>query len=291
MNLTIERDPAWETLKLFCDEIERRIKEGALKLPVLPRAIQKVLAMQNDPEYDLAELSDLIHQDQTLAGHVLKVSNSSIYAGNYKTSSLTQAISRLGAKVMVKIAVSITMQGDVFRVDEYREEIKQIWSHSLATAVYAQHIAEIGGTPDSGMYMCGLVHQVGKPVLLQTLVEISRLLDRRPAAEDVKHILHRYHPTVGAALGKNWKLPPAVLASCLHYLQPQGADEAVRAVSITHIASRLADALMDGDAVDELPVIPLDTAVMTNAGINRAHMDELLARQDEIRTLIKALLI
>jgi len=81
-------------------------------------------------------------------------------------------------------------------------------------------------------------------------------------------------------------LPPAVLASCLHYLQPQGADEAVRAVSITHIASRLADALMDGDATDEPPVIPLDTAVLSNAGIDRTHMDELLAKSLEQNMMV-----
>ena len=163
---TSSKSTASDDLAYFCQKIEHRITQGGLKLPVLPHAVQKVLAMNSNPEFDIAELSQLIHQDATLAGHVLRVSNSSVYAGANKTSSLSQAISRLGGHAMVKIAVSITMQGEMFQVVGYKEEIKQIWHHSVASGVYAQEISQISGPVDPEMYMCGLMHKVGKPVLL-----------------------------------------------------------------------------------------------------------------------------
>ena len=163
-----------KNLDLYCDEIEARMKENRLKLPVLPKAVQKILSMSNNPEFDVGELSDLIHKDPTLAGHVLRVSNSSIYGGAYKINSLNQAVARLGSQAIVKIAVSITMRGEVFRVAGFKEEVTHIWRHALASGVYAQELSDVCKITYPEMYMCGLLHQVGKPVLMQTMVDISK---------------------------------------------------------------------------------------------------------------------
>ncbi len=290
MNLAVHQSTDFETLKLYCDEIESRIRQKQLKLPVLPHAIQKVLAMSGNPDFDIEELSRLIHRDHTLAGHVLKVSNSTIYGGMYKTSSLPQAIARLGRKAMVKIAVSITMQGEVFQTVEYREEIKQIWYHSVSSAVYAQEIAWLAGNFDPEMYICGLIHQVGKPVLLQTIIELSRDFKRHLTHDEVEHVLDRYHPTVGAELARNWNLPAAVVESCLHYLKPAGAEHSEMAVNMTCIASRLADALLnaDGPQIDE---IHFNAAVLAKAGLSREDIDVLLEKNEEVITMMQTITI
>lgn len=270
----------------LCQEIEHRIYAGSLKLPVLPLAVQKVLAMNSDPEFDVDALSKLIHQDHTLAGHVLKVSNSSIYAGAYKTSSLSQAISRLGGHAMVKIAVSITMQGQVFQVVGFKEEIKEIWHHSLASGVYAQEISEVCRKPNPEMYMCGLMHQVGKPVLLQALVDISKTNKMSLSHATVEFVLDRYHAEVGALLSEDWKLPASVKASCLHYQNPSASDISQEAVNITHLASRLADHIMHQNQEDEF-LVDNDSCMQT-LGILDEHVTMLIGKKDEIKEMMQA---
>lgn len=290
MNFVAHQSARFETLKRYCDEIEVRIRQKKLKLPVLPHAIQKVLAMNGNPDFDVAELSRLIHRDQTLAGHVLKVSNSTIYGGTYKTSSLTQAITRLGKRAMVKIAVSITMQGEVFQVVEYRKDIKQIWYHSLASAVYAQEIASLAGCTDPEIYVCALMHQVGKPVLLQAILELSREFQQPLSHEDVKQVLERYHPQVGAELAANWNLPIAVAASCLHYLKPEGAEHSEQAVHTTCIASRLADVLIAGEEL-HMDSLPFNAAVLEKAGLTRENLTVLLEKTNEVEAMLQSITI
>ena len=50
-------------------------------LPVLPQVAGQVVSLSNDPNAELGELSSLIHQDQALAGHLLRISNSVAYRG------------------------------------------------------------------------------------------------------------------------------------------------------------------------------------------------------------------
>ena len=278
-----------QELEHVCNELERFIEAGELKLPVLPLAVQKVLSMNANPDFSIAELSDLIHRDQTLAGHVLRVSNSSIYAGTYKISSLSQAISRLGRQAMVKIAVSITMQGEVFQVIGFKDEIKEIWHHSLASAVYAQEISDITGRRDPEMYMCGLMHQVGKPVLLKHLVEIQKRNQVLLSHEQIELVLNTYHQTVGLALATDWKMPESVKDSCLFYRQPSDARASNSAVNITHLASLLADWIMlDGDIdLDRI----YDDPVLSAIGMSKEQVDVMLEKKDEVLALMQAVSI
>ncbi len=270
-------------------ELEQSIEKGELKLPVLPLAVQKVLAINSNPDFSVNELSSLIHQDHTLAGHVLRVSNSSIYAGTYKISSLSQAISRLGRQAMVKIAVSITMQGEVFQVIGFKDEIKYIWHHSLASAVYAQEISDIIGQPDPEMYMCGLMHQVGKPVLLRHIVEIQKRIKILLTQEEMEALLEAYHKQVGFKLATAWKMPASVKDSCLYYQDPATATNATKAVNITHLASLLADLIMAGEGADHTAIY-VDPA-LAQIGMSKDQVDQLIEKQSEVRALMEAVSI
>ena len=56
-----------------------RIDKDRIELPVLPQVAGRVMALANDPSADAARLSALIHQDQALAAHVLRIANSPAY--------------------------------------------------------------------------------------------------------------------------------------------------------------------------------------------------------------------
>lgn len=286
MSIHTAQAPVSEAFLRYCDAILIRLETGNLKLPVLPLAIQKIMEMNSNPEFDVQALSALIHQDQTLAGHVLRVCNSSIYAGTYKIHSLRQAVSRLGGHAMVKIAVSVTMQGEIFQVIRFREEIQEIWRHAFASGLYAQEIASMGGHADPEMYMCGLLHQVGKPVLLQTIVSIARELGDTLTEHEVADVLARYHSQVGTLLATSWKLPATIINACRFYEQPDQAPAPATAAYITHLASRLAHELL---RAQDRPVC--EPGVLEAIGLTPAHLDLLAARDEEIRAMMGAIAV
>ena len=101
-----------------CDALEtcrkvltRRIDSDELRLPVLPQVAGQVVALSNDPNAELGELSSLIHQDQALAGHLLRISNSVAYRGGETIVSLQQAVTRLGMQILSDMAMAVSVQG------------------------------------------------------------------------------------------------------------------------------------------------------------------------------------
>lgn len=48
-----------------------------------------------------------------------------------------------------------------------------LWEHAVATAIYAKAIAPTGRTAPEGAYLCGLLHDIGRPLVLHLLVELQ----------------------------------------------------------------------------------------------------------------------
>ncbi len=271
----------------YIEALEQKIASGSLKLPVLPHVVREILSAGDDPNMSATHLSGFIHRDQTLAGHVLRVSNSAVYAGTRKIRSLNQAIARLGGRALVKIAVSITMKGEVFRVSGYEQYIKEIWEHSLISGSYAQEIAKTCGLPPEELFMCGLMHQMGKPVLLQALVELQKEIGYPLSSEVIHQLLDYYHPQVGCKLASAWKLPRSIHAACSFYKDDQDCEDFGSEVHITHLASRLANWAM---AQESENIHTLGTApVIGKLDLKPAHLDEFVALTPAILEEIKAL--
>ena len=231
------------TLDKYRAAVEEAIENGRLKLPVLPEVVRHLLAMKDDAELETSELSRLIHRDVTLAGHVLKISNSVYYAGARQISSLSQAIVRLGRRALIKIAVSITMQGSLFQVAGYESELKAMATHALTSGAYAQHIGTILNIEDDELFMCGLMHEVGKPVLLQILVDLGRTWGETIPAPLLSILMEDLHTAVGSKLAELWRMPVAIRLACLYCKDYVAASESQQAIMITYLANRLATAL------------------------------------------------
>ena len=83
-----------------CDRLEslfsQRIETGAVEVPLLPKVASEVLTMVYDPNAEASKLAGLIHQDQALAAHVIRVANSPAYMPRNPVVSLQHAVAMLG---------------------------------------------------------------------------------------------------------------------------------------------------------------------------------------------------
>jgi HD-like signal output (HDOD) protein len=64
--------------------LEKRVQDGILTLPVLPHVSSQVMQLVNDPDSDAATLTGIIQSDQSMAGHVMRISFSGNRSG-YKS--------------------------------------------------------------------------------------------------------------------------------------------------------------------------------------------------------------
>ena len=210
-----------DTNKKLVGELSRivlgRIASNRLVLPVMPEVAQRCLVTLRDPKFSQKKFTTDIEREPLLAASILRQSMSAANAsGNVKT--LDQAVSALGVQKLESLLVEF-MTRELFRSNDLRIQAatKKVWEHSVAVAVLARDIAALtSGANSDTCYLAGLLHDVGKPVLVVMLLEAEKKLSKdKPGWLDVSiwtSTVEASHRKVGTALALEWKLPDEVTA-------------------------------------------------------------------------------
>ena len=260
------------------EAIEARLTDGAIDLPILPQVANQVLALTARPDGETTELVALIHRDQALAANVLRVANSVLYGGRIPIVSLHQATARLGMDVLSQIALSASMQTDLYRVPGFESEITRLWRHAIASGFIAREIARHLRCNVESAFLCGLLHGIGKPVILRLASELRTPEGFKLELEEVRSLMERFHVEAGTMLAAEWNLPDDVtqaMAVCADDdLIPECAPEPLTATVAAALARKILGWEPDLDlsehpALEQLNFYPED-------------VDDLFERSDEI---------
>jgi putative nucleotidyltransferase with HDIG domain len=241
--------------------LEKAVRGEALDLPLLPQTAMEVMEACNEEDVDAGSLSELLEHDQSLASHVLRVANSAAYAPQEPIISLQQAMSRLGISTICEIAVSIAVKGRVFRVPGYQVRIRELWMHSAAAGVYAKEVARRCGCEVDSAFLCGLLHDIGKPIVMHTLIEeVKRRTDRPIPSSVMEGAIAEFHELVGALVIRSWGFPAWVVEAVSRHHDYASVDQFQGRVMVASLANELshwalADNTTEKDFPAELPVI------------------------------------
>jgi putative nucleotidyltransferase with HDIG domain len=226
-----------------------KLSEGSLELPLLPGVAMEITSAAAKEDTDARTLADMLKRDAAMSAHVLRIVNSPMYSPRSQIVSLQQAVARVGAGKIREIALVIACRTGVFKAKGYEQEIDEVFKHSIATALFAQEIARNTRNNVEDAFLCGLLHDVGRPVLLQALVTLLR--DARVTAdrESVLGLVSELHESAGAALAKSWTLPDTVATALAQHHTPDPAQAPVP-VRIVALADRFAHLAFEGAALD-----------------------------------------
>ena len=148
-------------------------------LPRLPAATSALLGRLNDPESTADELIELVQKDPALTTEVLKLANSALFhRGDQEVTNLKQATLTVGFNGLRSMVVNVLMQPVVnIRPIYYKLFGQQLWDHSQQCAQACSAIAKRREVDTFDAYLLGLIHDVGKIVLFQMIVEAFRTMD------------------------------------------------------------------------------------------------------------------
>jgi len=225
-----------------------RMRAGALDLPLLPQVAMKVLSLASSGDADPKELAELLKRDPSMTTHVLRVVNAPFYRARTPIDSLEQATRRLGSVKVRQIALAIACKQRVFKVRGFEPEVYKAFRHSLATALFAQEIAKALGANLDEAFLAGLLHDVGRPVLLQAVVDVqpdARLLD----APAILAVVAELHTQVGGLLARKWNLPPRI---CEAIAGHHDRDLALPLVMLVSLADDVSTAALEPERVPEI---------------------------------------
>lgn len=265
----------------------QKIETGEIELPLLPQAASQVMALASDPAADAAKLSALIHQDQALAAHVLRIANSPAYMPRSPVVSLQHAVAMLGINLLSEIAFTASLKSGAFKVPGHEDEVKRLWRHSLASGAFAKEVARLRRVNVESAYLCGLLHEIGKPVVLQTataLAQTQRLTLEKPV---LRGWIDGYHSRVGTLIAEKWGLPKQVATAIQYYDDYDHAESFRQECLLTCASDRLAShVLSPEDMPDEsLRADP----VFAELNLYPNDIDQLLTMKDHVLAVVSAL--
>jgi HD-like signal output (HDOD) protein len=271
-------------------EVQRRLKLQDFPLPLLPEVTTRVIQLTASEDVDLRAVNDLVHRDQSMAGHLLRIANSALYAPSCPIVSLRQAIDRLGAMKVREIALVIAASNRIFRVAGWDAEVRVFFRHALAVGIFAQEISRLRRCNVEEGFLAGLLHSAGKPVLIQLITDAATKTKLKIERDAVLGYVDQNHSGIGARMIRAWKLPDS-LADCLLAFQTAHevptSPESARAVNLSLAFAPLALQALGNEQKAEAEECVRSHPVLWTLSLYPEDINELLTRVDAIKEQIQ----
>jgi putative nucleotidyltransferase with HDIG domain len=230
------------------EQLARPRAPWALRLvPPFPAVAQRILALVNDPDTNVNQLSELVKIDPSFAAELLRFANSALFGGRRKVTSLPLAIAVVGLD-RVKTVATLVSVNHMVRHSVGKDALRKVWVHSLVTAMIAEEISRVSGVAPDSAYTAGLLHNLGTLGMMSAYPdEYSRMLevsndfgfDLLKTEQDLFEI---DHCLAGAYLAQDWDFPDELAAAiAVHHDEPY--SQVNNLDSLVQVSWRLADAL------------------------------------------------
>ncbi len=202
------------------ERLRATFRSPAYEPPLLPSAALTVLELARSPDSSARDVLDVVERDPLVAGRVLRLAQSPIYAAATPVSSLEQGISRLGMKAIADLFLHVSMSSRVFRAKGYERPMNALRVHSVAVASVARLVCRTTSLPDEYAFLCGLLHDVGIAAGLIVLADVRPPM-QPPSVDEIQDAVIAAHTEAAGIVCAAWKLPADVRLVVEHHHHPR----------------------------------------------------------------------
>jgi putative nucleotidyltransferase with HDIG domain len=229
----------------------------------MPGNAAKVLAMLDDPEFDVSRIEETLRLDPALTANVLRLTNSAYFGFSEKIGSLKQAIVVLGSKRLIQLVMATCMSGLMSKsIDGYALDKGDLWRHSVAVSVVAEKLVEeLGVAAEPEIFTAALLHDIGKLLLGQHVREYQEIINARASSDQSfqeieRDVLGADHAEIGARILQNWSFPANVVNAVRWHHEPDHAPEPNSMTDVVHAANVLCQMIGIGTGREGLQYEP-----------------------------------
>lgn len=275
-------------LQKFSGLVKQAVSKGDIDVPMLPEVAYRVLSLTRDSDSTAGQMAELIQADQALAGHVMRIANSAAYSAVSDIVSLRQAVARLGMKVISEIAISAVFSAKMFKTPDFEDYVEFNWQHAIATSLWSKEIAQLCDIDTEVAFMGGLLHSIGRPALLQTILDLGERQKQRLTPETVHSLENRYSQQVTELVLTKWNLPEQVVKAAKPYEQVDEADDAFKIAAAVHVGARLATYMLDVGAEDDRSSL-MDMPALEVLSVDEDQLIQLMNEEEKIQQRLDSL--
>lgn len=254
-------------------EIVKKINEGMEQIKPFPHYVQEAICLIDSDDSDNHQIANVIKQDPILAVRMLSLANSSFFGMSGKVKDIETSCVILGSNIIKNLLVSVGALG-CFPATDQRTKI---WGHSIEVASVSELLASKLNQSESKAYIAGLLHDVGKFLLIdafpehQSMIEASHPADINSLEEENK-IMGANHAQAGAKIIGVWKLPKDIQDIVEMHHNPIEADD-YATCSLLNLADELChklemnisdEEILSGLINENIELLDIDSQAISN---------------------------
>ncbi len=231
-------------------EITTKVKTKILNeiegIPTFPENIMLLQRLCNDPDSSIDQIVKRLKLDPALSTDVIKLSNSAGIAPHKRIEDIKTAVVTIGMKNLNAILVASNARRIL---NERYTSFELIWEHCNRVAFYARNIAlslHQTGIIEN-VYMAGLLHDLGKIILLATDKKLVRKIaeivnNRKITTTTMEEIsIGISHSAIGSLIAQKWNFPDYLVESIAYHHSPLNGSDKYRDVVFTiYLANMMA---------------------------------------------------
>ncbi len=200
--------------RLFLSEIMKRLRENTLEVPVLPSTAIEVSRLLSDPKSNLGDFVKAIESDPALSVSILRTANSAFYGLSVPTTSLRDAVFRIGLSQLRTIVILSHLQDKVLRTGLFEDEVQWLSDLSLSLAHLGQILAMDLGLERSVAFTRGTLWHLEHFLIMGTLAEVARQhrVERHPSEQCLHEAFFRFGRKIRELAARIWELEDLLIA-------------------------------------------------------------------------------
>ncbi|MDD2850868.1 MAG: HDOD domain-containing protein [Desulfuromonadaceae bacterium] len=234
-------------------EIHEQIEQGNFELPPIPDVMMQLAEKMDDPAISIDEIIECI-TDQILVSKILRICNSPFYGQPGKISSLKEAVVLIGLKSLMSIVSVHAMSSFSPRNGT---EIKKILQHCLVCGMIARQVTRNMGGNYELAFICGLLHDIGKTILLDMLG------DYMLPSETREKLIEENHAEVGYLLAQKWNFTSEIKDVIRYHHTPEKSVEFFSLVEVINLSNAMVDKNCTPEDIKEMTFASIELSLIS----------------------------
>jgi HD-like signal output (HDOD) protein len=182
----------------------------------MPAQAARAFQLASDPKAKGADFVEVIESDEVISARIIRIANSVYFFRGTPATDIDKAVANIGLDEL-RCLLSASMLRSLLQGRHPARE--QAWLNGVATGICSRSLSRFTNISEGEAFLSGLLHDVGKLIMIRRGGELYDKVIRKVAADHVtfvdaeEAVFELNHVEVGKWVAEIWNFPPPAIAA------------------------------------------------------------------------------